>query len=114
MRFVHMRANLVAIKKAWPDIGRVYYEEVRRHKGVDAAHIYAGFLSTLQTWCIDNGVEYVGLPVGELKKSWCGKGNDSKELMIAEAEDRGYFPDSEDAADALAIFHLGQSLAADD
>lgn len=111
MRFVHMRANLVSLKAAWPDIGMVYYEEVRRHKGVDAAHVYAGFLSTLQTWCIDNAIEYSGVPVGEIKKAWAGKGNASKEMMIAECEDRGYVVDSEDAADAVAIFHLGLARA---
>ena len=34
-----------------PKVDVVYFEEVRRHLGVDAAHAYGGFLSTLTLWC---------------------------------------------------------------
>lgn len=29
----------------------VYFEEVRRHLGTDAAHCYGGFLAVLAAWC---------------------------------------------------------------
>ena len=33
-----------------PGIDALYFEEVRRHLGVDAAHVYGGLLATLTAW----------------------------------------------------------------
>ena len=32
-------------------LSAIYFEEVRRHAGTDAAHIYGGLLATLTAWC---------------------------------------------------------------
>lgn len=32
-------------------INAVYFEEVRNHLGIDAAHVYGGFLYHLTSWC---------------------------------------------------------------
>lgn len=61
----------------------VVFEEVRRHAGTDAAHVYGGFMATLTAWCEDHGVPYAGHPVGTIKKFATGKGNASKEEMGA-------------------------------
>jgi crossover junction endodeoxyribonuclease RuvC len=105
MRFVKMRANLEDIRRAY-GVTHVFYEEVRRHRGVDAAHVYGGLMGTLQAWCEEHDIPYGGLPVGEIKKAWTGSGNASKDAMAAECRRRGYEPSSEDEADAIAIFHL--------
>jgi len=104
MRFVKFRAWLAELKSAYP-IDKVVFEEVRRHAGTDAAHVYGGLLATLTAWCEENEIPYEGVPVGEIKKYWTGKGNASKEMMIAEAIKRGYAPLSDDEADAIAIWH---------
>lgn len=106
MRFVKFRQRLRELAAAYK-VDVVYFEEVRRHKGVDAAHVYGGLLAVLTEWCESEGIPYEGLPVGEIKKTWSGNGNASKELMIEVAEDRGYQPKTSDEADAIAIFHLG-------
>lgn len=110
VRFLKFRSYLNEVKGAWPDLKMVYYEEVRRHAGTDAAHIYGGLLAILTAWCVENEIEYQGLPVGSIKSFWTGKGNASKEMMIAECIDRGYQPKTDDEADGVAIFHYGLSL----
>lgn len=84
MRYLLLEARLADLPR--PDV--VAYEEVRRHLGVDAAHIYGGIVATIQRWCTLNQVEYVGVPVGSVKKTATGKGNASKEAMIAAAQRR--------------------------
>ena len=110
MRFVHFRKYLNDIHAGYPDLARVYYEEVRRHAGVGAAHAYGGYLATVTAWCEEKGIPYAGLPVGSIKSFWTGKGNAPKERMIAECTDRGYFPKGDNEADAIAILHYSFSL----
>lgn len=81
----------------------VYYEEVRRHRGTDAAHIYGGLLATLTAWCEEHQIPYCGIPVGTIKKSATGKGNASKEEIIAAMQAKGFSVISDDEADALAL-----------
>ena len=63
-------------------LGAVYFEEVRRHMGVDSAHVYGGLLATLTAWCEHHQIPYQGVPVGTIKKNATGKGNASKDEMI--------------------------------
>ena len=104
MRFVKFRKWLNELKAAYP-IERVVFEEVRRHAGTDAAHVYGGLLATLTAWCEENEIPYESLGVGTIKREWTGKGNASKEMMIAEAIKRGYAPLDDNEADAIAIWH---------
>lgn len=87
-------------------IDEAAFEEVRRHRGTTAAHVYGGFMGTLLAFCDDNGVPYRSVPVGEIKKHWTGKGNADKEAMVREAERRGHTPADDNEADALALFSL--------
>jgi crossover junction endodeoxyribonuclease RuvC len=105
MRFVKFRQRLNEILQAYNRLDLVVFEEVRRHMSTDAAHVYGGLLAILTEWCEANDIAYTGVPVGTLKKSWCGKGNASKDLMIVEAERRGYAPVDDNEADALALFN---------
>lgn len=86
----------------------VYFEEVRRHKGVDAAHVYGGLLGQLTAVCEELKVPYGGIPVGEIKKAFTGKGNAGKELIIEEAIKRGFKPVDDNEADAIAIFFCAE------
>ncbi len=83
----------------------VYFEEVRRHLGVDAAHAYGGFLAHLTAWCESEGIAYAGVPVGTIKKFITGKGNASKSLVISAVEKLGHTPVDDNEADALALMH---------
>lgn len=91
-------------------VSLVYFEEVRRHKGVDAAHVYGGFLAHLSAWCELHSIPYAGVPVGEIKKFATGKGNANKEAMIAAAVAAGHSPSDDNEADALALLRLAMSM----
>ncbi len=43
-------------------IGAIHFEEVRRHVGTDAAHVFGGLLATLTAWVELRGVPYPRLP----------------------------------------------------
>ena len=105
MRFVHFRQRLEEVRAGYR-LDAVYFEEVRRHRGVDAAHVYGGMLAILTAWCEENRIPYEGVPVGEIKKAFTGKGNADKTAMIAEARRRGYEPEDDNHADAIALFLL--------
>ena len=86
-------------------IDEVYWEEVRAHAGTDAAHTYGALSGTLMAWCEENSIQYSSVPVGQIKRSWTGRGNASKQEMIAEANRRGFDVVDDNNADALALLH---------
>ena len=83
--------------------GVIWFEEVRRHAGTDASHIYGGLMATLTAWAELRGVPYEGVPVGSIKKHATGKGNADKTAMIAAAVARGFSPVDDNEADAIAL-----------
>ncbi|CDM23061.1 hypothetical protein BN940_02926 [Castellaniella defragrans 65Phen] len=105
MRYLRFRRWLTEVKQTADVIHAVYFEEVRRHAGVDAAHAYGGFLAHLTAWCEHHQIPYQGVPVGTIKKHATGKGNAGKEAVIAAAHTWGFDPADDNEADALAILH---------
>lgn len=106
LRFLKFEANLTDVLMLG-DVACVFYELVRAHKGPQAGHIYGAFLSSMQIVCDRFGVPYKGLEVGNVKKFATGKGNASKEHMIAAAQALGYSPSGDDEADAIHILRCG-------
>ena len=99
MRFLRLKRWLDEMKP-----NEVYFEEVRRHLGTDAAHIYGGIIATITSWCEEHDIPYQGIPVGTIKKWATGKGNASKEKMVAAAKEKfGYDGEDDNIADALFI-----------
>jgi hypothetical protein len=84
-------------------IDAVYFEEIRRHAGTDAAHVHGGLLATLTAWCEQHNLPYQGVPVGTWKRHACRKGNADKQAVIAAMRARGYEPANDNEADAIAI-----------
>jgi len=103
MRFLRFRSWLDHLEAGAKALGVVYFEEVRRHAGTDAAHIYGGFLAHLSAWCELKHLPYQGVPVGAIKRHVTGKGNASKEAVIAAVTARGHAPEDDNEADALAL-----------
>lgn len=92
------------------EVDAVFYEEVRRHNGTDAAHVYGGFIGALGSWCDARGVAMTGVPVGTIKKFATGKGNCGKNAMIAAALEKWGVPVADDnEADAVALRELVMS-----
>lgn len=81
----------------------VWFEEVRRHAGTDAAHVYGGLMSQLQEFCEGKGIPYAGVPVGTIKKFATGSGNASKDLVIEAVKRYGWDPKDDNEADAIAL-----------
>jgi len=120
MRFLRFNRTLQEVfdshGKLERGIGHVAFEEVRRHIGTDAAHVYGGMMATLTRFCEENQIPYEGIPVGTIKKHIAGKGNASKDDVISAVNFRFGLNHStpvvdDNEADALAIAHYVASLA---
>ena len=104
VRFLRFTAWLDEQNGLYP-VGLLVFEEVRRHAGVDAAHVYGGLMATLTAWCESNSIPYQGVPVGTIKKHATGKGNANKLLMMQAMVDKGHSPCDDNEADALALLY---------
>lgn len=102
MRYLNFSRWLTDVNMA-QGIEEVYFEEVRRHAGTDAAHAYGGFLATLTSWCEERAIPYQGVPVGTIKKHATGHGNADKMAMIWAAQTLGYKPVDDNSADAIHL-----------
>jgi len=102
MRFLRFRGHLDEIHKLRAP-ALVVFEEVRRHAGTDAAHVYGGLLGHLSAWCEEKSIPYRGVPVQAIKKFATGKGNAGKPAMIAAMQKLGYRPADDNEADAIAL-----------
>ena len=103
MRYLRFTNWLTELDRLAGPIATIWFEEVRRHAGTDASHIYGGLMATLTSWAELRGVPYQGVPVGTIKRFATGKGNAPKAAMIAAARDRGFSPADDNEADAIAI-----------
>jgi Holliday junction resolvasome RuvABC endonuclease subunit len=103
MRYLRFRSWLEQLRTYAGRIDAIHFEEVRRHVGVDAAHLYGGFLATLTTWCEHETIPYQGVPVGTIKRFITGKGNADKSAVIEAVKARGFNPADDNEADAIAI-----------
>jgi crossover junction endodeoxyribonuclease RuvC len=108
MRYLKFHRWLTELKctvASTQSLGAVYFEEVRRHLGVDAAHVYGGLLATLTAWCENHRIPYQGVPVGTIKRHITGKGNASKAEVIAAVRALTHPVTDDNEADALALLH---------
>ena len=82
----------------------VAYEEVRRHRGTDAAHVYGGIVASIVTVCEERRVPYTAIPVGTAKRAATGRGNATKiEMTEAFIACTGLEPESDDESDAYWV-----------
>jgi hypothetical protein len=105
MRYLRFTNWLTELDRLSGPIATIWFEEVRRHAGTDAAHVYGGLMASLTSWAELRGIPYEGVPVGTIKHHATGKGNANKDAMIAAARARGFSPADDNEADAIAILH---------
>ena len=103
MRYLRFGKWLDQTLEVTGGIDVVYFEEIRRHAGTDAAHVHGGLLATLTAWCEGQSIPYGGVPVGTWKRHACGKGNADKQAVISAMRERGFEPVDDNEADAIAI-----------
>lgn len=106
MRYLRFQKWLEEINQLTSGIDQVYFEEVRRHLGVDASHAYGGFLAYLTGWCEEKKIPYLGIPVKAIKKHIAGNGNAKKEVVKEAVKNLGFNPKDDNEADALALLDL--------
>ena len=103
MRYLRFTNWLTEIDRLSGPIAAIWFEEVRRHAGTDAAHVYGGLMATLTAWAEQHGVPYQGVPVGTIKRHVTAKGNAGKEAVLAAVRARGFSPADDNEADAIAL-----------
>ncbi len=103
MRYLRFQNWLTQFAGELPAISAIYFEEVRRHLGTDATHVYGGLLATLTAWCEQRRIPYQGVPVGTIKRFIAGTGAADKQAVIAAVRARGFAPGNDNEADAIAI-----------
>ena len=103
MRYLRFNGWLQEIARLGGPFHRIVFEEIRRHIGTDAAHVFGGLLATLTAWAEMHSIPYEGVPVGTIKRFATGKGNADKAAVIAAMKARGFNPADDNEADALAL-----------
>jgi hypothetical protein len=58
MRYLRFTNWLAELDRLSGPIAAIWFEEVRRHAGTDAAHIYGGLMATLTSWAELRGIPY--------------------------------------------------------
>ena len=105
MRYLRFTNWLTELDLLSGPIKVIWFEEVRRHAGTDAAHVYGGLMATLTAWAELRSIPYQGVPVGTWKRCLCSKGNASKDEVIEAIAAKGFSTASSDEADALGVLH---------
>ena len=90
----------------------VVYEQVMRHRGTAAAHVYGGMEAILIKQCYKHEIEYIPVPVGTWKKVVVGNGSSTPDVYRRFAQvNLGLKTDSYDEAAALCILEWAQREA---
>jgi len=73
------------------------------HSSASASDVYGGFKALVEMAADQHRCELLTVAVPTVKKHWTGSGRADKAAMVAEAKRRGFRPDSDNDADALAV-----------
>lgn len=84
-------------------VDQIAYEHVSFHAGVRDAHCYGAFRALVEMAADRRNIGLVGTNVQTVKRHWTGKGGADKAAMIAQARARGFRPETDNDADALAV-----------
>lgn len=105
MRWINFRRWLVEMKGCYPDLSTIFYEDVRRHVGTQAAHVYGGLKACVEAFGEHHSLTYTPVGVGVWKKRFTGNGAARKEHVIDQCRRMGFDPQDDNEADALGILH---------
>lgn len=109
LRFAAFRAELARVL---PGAGLVVFEQVARHEGTAAAHVYGGLVAILSEACEGLSIPYAGYIPSRIKKHATGHGGAHKPAMIASARARACWArldvTDDNVADALWLLDLAR------
>lgn len=80
-----------------------YERVVFGHSSASASDVYGGFKALVEMAADAHRCELLEVAVPTVKKHFTGSGRADKAAMLAEAKRRGFRPDTDNAADALAV-----------
>ena len=100
------RSLNVELMMVYPEV--IAYEDVRRHMGTTAAHVYGGWLAIIQSFACTHNIELLPLGVTEIKKHATGHGDASKPEVMQAMRALGHDPQTEDESDALAVWYCAR------
>ena len=112
MRYLRFRRALDEMNASAGPFEQIVFEEVRRHAGVDAAHVYGGLLAIMASWAEEREIPFEGVPVGTWKKALGVKGNAGKDDVLTKVTSLGFPVSSFDEADAVGILLWADGRAA--
>jgi Holliday junction resolvasome RuvABC endonuclease subunit len=114
MRYVNFKNVIRQYFEKYKNIDCVYYEHVKSHKGIFAAHVYGGFQAILMMECFAQKIQCCGIAVGSIKKFATGNGRASKENMLDFAKLKCKTSNvnviDHNAADSLAVVLCGLKI----
>lgn len=87
------------------NIDKIVYEQVYGHAGVEAAHVYGGFLYHMAAIAFEKKIELYGVGVSSIKKAISGNGRASKSDVINAVRSLGFATIDDNEADAIAIMY---------
>ena len=104
VRYLKLRRRLGDVLDAYPRLELVAVEQAH-HRGGAATEYAIGVVTHVQSWCAEVGLEHVGVHSSHAKRFATGRGNASKQEMVAAALARwpGWVPESDDESDARWI-----------
>lgn len=111
LRWINFRTWLTEIMVRY-SINAVVYEDVRRHSATRAGHVYGALKAIMEMACYVHKCELAGFGVGRIKKFATGKGNASKNEMMAAIDESVDLID-DNHADAIHLLNYALSLEAD-
>lgn len=100
-RYQKLRDRIVALEDDAP-IDLIIMEQAHHRGGPPTRYAY-GYLATVELWAIENGAEVDTAHSRVIKKFFTGKGNASKDLMVATGRDLWGGELTHDEVDARAI-----------
>ena len=102
LKFTRSLAEICGIEKGLL-VDSIYFEEIKSHKGSAAAHVWGGFFAHLSVFGETHSIPYQGVSVSTIKKHVTGRGNASKDDVIAGVRRLGFSPCDDNEADAIAL-----------
>lgn len=108
MRLIRLKSKLDEINSL-NKISMIAYERpAGRHKGSIICH--AKIVGAIESFCVENGIEYRAYSASEIKKFATGKGNANKLKMVEAACSKyGYQGKDDNEADALHLLNLAKN-----
>jgi Holliday junction resolvasome RuvABC endonuclease subunit len=110
VRYLRLRGYLEDVRKAFPDLNVVAYEQAH-HRGGAATEYATGIVTHIQSWCAEHNLEHLSIHSATVKRYATGRGNADKAAMVA-AGRKCFKPTTvlDDEIDALWLLACGTSF----